>query len=64
MKAKRHQFMSPAAFMFYKNPLLIVDGKMQYLFGHDGKRYLDYFAGISTVGVGHCHPRVTSKVKE
>jgi len=43
---------------------MIVDGKMQYLFDQDGRRYLDYFAGISTVGVGHCHPRVTSKVKE
>jgi alanine-glyoxylate transaminase/(R)-3-amino-2-methylpropionate-pyruvate transaminase len=50
--------------MFYRTPLLIVDGKMQYLFDSDGRRYLDYFAGISTVGIGHCHPRVTSKVKE
>jgi len=63
MKAKRNQFMSPAAFLFYRNPLMLVDGKMQYLYDQDGKQYLDYFAGISTVGVGHCHPRVTDKVR-
>jgi alanine-glyoxylate transaminase/(R)-3-amino-2-methylpropionate-pyruvate transaminase len=64
MKAKRSQYVSPANFMFYRNPIMIVDGNMQYLYDQDGKRYLDCFAGISTVGVGHCHPRVTSKVKE
>jgi len=64
MKAKRAQYVSPANFMFYRNPIMIVDGNMQYLYDQDGKQYLDYFAGISTVGVGHCHPRVTSKIKE
>ena len=28
MKAKRGKFVSPASFMFYRNPLMIVDGKM------------------------------------
>ena len=54
---------SPASFHFYKEPLLIVDGFMQYLFDHTGKRYLDYIGGISTVGLGHCHPRVTAAMK-
>ena len=29
---------------------------MQWLFDHEGRRYLDLFGGIVTVGVGHCHP--------
>lgn len=29
---------------------------MQWLWDSDGKRYLDLFGGIVTVGVGHCHP--------
>ena len=29
---------------------------MQYLFDEDGRRYLDAFAGIVTVSLGHCHP--------
>ena len=42
---------------YYKNPIMIVDGHMQYLFDETGKRYLDGFAGIVSVSVGHCHPR-------
>ncbi|XP_064467570.1 alanine--glyoxylate aminotransferase 2, mitochondrial-like [Ornithodoros turicata] len=44
--------------LFYKKPLLLTDGHMQWLWDHTGKRYLDLFAGIVTVGVGHCHPKV------
>jgi len=40
----------------FKEPLLIYDGKMQWLFDHTGRRYLDMFGGILTVSVGHCHP--------
>lgn len=40
----------------YKKPLLIHQGYKQWLFDHTGKRYLDMFAGIVTVSVGHCHP--------
>jgi alanine-glyoxylate transaminase/(R)-3-amino-2-methylpropionate-pyruvate transaminase len=60
----RQNHLSPAAFMLYKTPVMIVEGKMQYLYGHDGKRYLDLFAGVSTSGMGHCHPRITAKIKE
>ncbi len=35
---------------------------MQYLYDEDGKRYLDAFAGIVTVSVGHCHPRFVAAV--
>jgi alanine-glyoxylate transaminase/(R)-3-amino-2-methylpropionate-pyruvate transaminase len=40
----------------FKEPLLIHDGKMQWLFDHTGRRYLDMFGGIVTISVGHCHP--------
>lgn len=33
---------------------------MQWLFDHENRRYLDMFAGIVTVSVGHCHPHVTA----
>ncbi len=29
-----------------------------YLIGTDGRRYLDFTAGIAVMNVGHCHPRV------
>ena len=31
---------------------------MQYLYDERGRRFLDAFAGIVTVSVGHCHPEV------
>src|SRR5256886_2963926 len=37
---------------------------MQYLWDETGKQYLDGFAGIVSVSVGHCHPQVVAKVKE
>ncbi|KAL8531327.1 hypothetical protein ACS0TY_008086 [Phlomoides rotata] len=59
---KRHQFLNPAVFHFFKKPLCLVDGKMQYLFDEKGRRYLDAFGGIATVGCGHCHPEVVAAI--
>ncbi|KAM0953771.1 putative alanine--glyoxylate transaminase [Dioscorea sansibarensis] len=61
---KRAQFLSPSMVHFYKKPLNIVDGKMQYLFDENGRRYLDAFGGIATVSCGHCHPEVVEAVIE
>lgn len=44
--------------------LNIVEGKMQYLFDENGKRYLDAFAGIVAVSCGHCHPEVLNAIVE
>lgn len=54
----RKEFLSPAIFHYYKKPIMIVEGKGQYLFDQTGRRYLDGFGGIVTVSVGHCHPEV------
>jgi alanine-glyoxylate transaminase / (R)-3-amino-2-methylpropionate-pyruvate transaminase len=62
--ALRKQFTNPAIFTLYKEPVLIVEGHMQYLFDETGKRYLDLYAGIVTISVGHCHPKVVKAVHE
>ncbi len=62
--ALRKQYANPAIFTLYKEPLMIVEGHMQYLFDETGRRYLDLFAGIVTVSVGHCHPRVTRAMQD
>ncbi len=56
--ALRKQFLNPAIFAFYKRPIMVVEGKGQYLFDEKGRRYVDAFGGIVTVSVGHCHPHV------
>jgi 4-aminobutyrate aminotransferase len=33
-------------------------GEGVYLYGDDGRRYLDFTAGIGVTSTGHCHPRV------
>src|SRR5712691_7804127 len=62
--AIRQQYLSPGLIRYYKDPLLVVEGHMQYLWDETGKQYLDGFAGIVSVSVGHCHPQVVDKVKE
>jgi alanine-glyoxylate transaminase / (R)-3-amino-2-methylpropionate-pyruvate transaminase len=62
--AMRRQFVNPAVFTIYREPIMIVEGHMQWLFDETGRRYLDMFAGIVTVSCGHCHPRVAAAVQE
>jgi alanine-glyoxylate transaminase/(R)-3-amino-2-methylpropionate-pyruvate transaminase len=62
--ALRRQYLTPGLITYYQEPLLIVEGRMQYLWDEKGKQYLDGFAGIVTVSVGHCHPRIVEKVRE
>jgi alanine-glyoxylate transaminase/(R)-3-amino-2-methylpropionate-pyruvate transaminase len=60
----RQKYTNPTIFTIYKDPLLIVEGYMQYLYDETGRRYLDFFAGIVTVSVGHCHPKVVKAVQD
>jgi 4-aminobutyrate aminotransferase-like enzyme len=60
---KHKEFLWPAVVNYYRDPLVADHASMQYLWDVEGKRYLDFFGGIVTVGVGHCHPKVTSKIK-
>src|SRR6266513_3532046 len=54
----RRQILNPGLFLYYKRPLMIVEGKAQYVFDERGRRYLDALGGIVTISVGHCHPDV------
>ena len=62
--ASRSQYLTPSLVTYYRDPLMLVDGHMQYLFDETGKRYLDGLAGIVSVSVGHCHPRVMDAVNK
>ncbi len=62
--ALRQEYLSPALLTYYKDPLMIVEGHMQYLWDETGKRYLDAIAGIVTVSAGHCHPVIAERVRE
>ena len=61
--ALRRQYLNPGIVTYYKEPICIVEGHMQYLWDETGKQYLDGIAGIVTVSVGHCHPKITERVQ-
>ena len=60
----RQRYYNPAAFTYYDEPLMIVEGYMQYLFDETGRRYLDLIGGIATISCGHCHPKIVTKMKD
>ncbi|XP_059462318.1 alanine--glyoxylate aminotransferase 2 homolog 3, mitochondrial-like [Corylus avellana] len=60
--AKRKTYLSPSLLHSYSKALNVVDGKRQYLFDDEGRRYLDAFGGIATVCCGHCHPDVVEAI--
>lgn len=59
----RKEFLNPGIFLYYKKPLMLVEGKMQYVWDETGRRYLDALGGIVTVSVGHCHPHVVAAAR-
>ncbi len=54
--ALKNRHLVPCSKHFYQNPPHLVRGSMQYLWDSEGKRYLDFFAGVSTINCGHCNP--------
>lgn len=62
--ALRREFLNPGIFHYYKDPICIVEGHMQYLWDDAGRQYLDAIAGIVTVSVGHCHPKITQRLRD
>jgi 4-aminobutyrate aminotransferase-like enzyme len=60
---KHKEFIWPSVANYYEHPLVADHGSMQYLWDVEGNKYLDFFGGIVTIGVGHCNPKVTSKIK-
>jgi 4-aminobutyrate aminotransferase len=35
-----------------------------YIYGEDGKKYLDFTCGIGVTNTGHCHPKVVAAIRE
>ncbi|MDD5351540.1 MAG: aminotransferase class III-fold pyridoxal phosphate-dependent enzyme [Chthoniobacteraceae bacterium] len=58
--ALRREFLNPGIFLYYQRPIMLVEGRMQYVWDEAGRRYLDGLGGIVTVSVGHCHPKVVA----
>lgn len=62
--ARKKQFVFPSVANYYSQPMPIARAQGKYVYDVDGQEYLDFFGGIVTVSVGHCHPDVNAAIKQ
>ena len=63
-RAAHEEFLFPCVKPLYNDPITIVDASGMNVIDVEGVEYLDFFAGILTTGIGHCHPDVVERVRE
>ena len=61
---KQKEYIYPAIANYFKEPMVVDHAEMQHVWDSEGRKYLDFFGGIVTVGVGHANPRVTGPMKQ
>jgi 4-aminobutyrate aminotransferase-like enzyme len=59
---KDHLF--PCVGHLYSEPVVLVRGEGMKVWDADGREYLDFFSGILSTSLGHCHPRLISAMSE
>jgi 4-aminobutyrate aminotransferase len=62
--ARHQEFLFPCVKPLYKEPLIISRASGTRVTDISGKHYLDFYAGILTTSVGHCHPHVVESVRD
>lgn len=60
---RRRKMLAPIFSQDWPN-LPVVKAQGLYLYGLDGKRYMDFMAAFGVVNVGHNHPRVVTAARE
>jgi 4-aminobutyrate aminotransferase-like enzyme len=63
VRKKHKEFLFPCVANYYEEPVVLTKGKGSWAYDADGREYLDFFGGILTLGLGHCHPEVVSRVQ-
>jgi alanine-glyoxylate transaminase / (R)-3-amino-2-methylpropionate-pyruvate transaminase len=63
VREKHKKFLFPATIQYYKEPIVLTEGKGLRIRDADGNEYLDFFGGILTVSVGHANERVNAAVR-
>ncbi|RMH55065.1 MAG: aspartate aminotransferase family protein [Candidatus Hydrogenedentota bacterium] len=64
IRKMREEYLLPSTMTYYKKPVNIVRGEMQYVYDDRGRRYIDAFSAVVTISVGHCHPEVIERTVE
>jgi 4-aminobutyrate aminotransferase-like enzyme len=62
---RRHkESLFPSVGLNYSEPIELRRGERQFVFDGEGRQYLDFFGGISTISSGHAIPEITTPIKE
>ncbi len=64
VKRGHQEFIFPCASAYYQDPLVLVKGRGTVVVDSEGHEFLDFFSGILTTSVGHCHPEVIERVRQ
>lgn len=49
--------------LVFHTDIVAVKAEGIYVWGADGKRYMDFSSGLATTNIGHCHPAVVSAAR-
>jgi 4-aminobutyrate aminotransferase-like enzyme len=61
---KQRRYLFSCVANYYEEPLVVERAEGRYVYDAEGRPYLDFFGGIVTISVGHCHPKVTRALQE
>jgi 4-aminobutyrate aminotransferase-like enzyme len=60
--SKKEQYIWPCANTYYQKPLVVERAEGSRVWDTEGNSYLDFFAGVLTVSVGHCNPEINAAI--
>lgn len=61
---KQKEFLFPCIANYYETPLVLKKAQGCTVTDEHGQQYLDFFGGILTISLGHCHEQVNQAVVE
>jgi 4-aminobutyrate aminotransferase len=60
----QQEFLFPCVGHLYREPVVLVKGAGTSVWDAEGKEYLDFFSGILSTSLGHCHPRILEAISK
>ena len=61
--SKKQQYIWPCANTYYREPLVVERAEGMRVWDVEGRSYLDFFGGVLTVSIGHCHPEINAAIE-
>ena len=52
------------SFNYTPLPIVLTKGEGIYVWDPEGRRYMDFIGGFSSLSQGHCHPRIVKAIQE